>query len=123
MGKKLYLIAFYVYSWWLPICLFLGSLRPRQAAQVRPRCPRGTGLPVLKASPHYRDGKFQNLIQTPKFSKDVGWVSLIWSGIFDKNERLVPDAPLPAVKTDLKALEPGDRHRGLAGALFLVYPG
>ena len=35
-----------------------------------------------------------------------GWGSLIWSGIFDKNERLVPDSPVPVVKTDLKSLNP-----------------
>lgn len=40
------------------------------------------------------------------FSKDVGTVSVIWRNLFNKNERLVPDAPVPAIKTDLKALEP-----------------
>jgi L-ascorbate metabolism protein UlaG (beta-lactamase superfamily) len=70
------------------------------------KLPQGDRLDRIQRSSNYKAGKFQNLIQTPKFSKDVGWVSLIWSGFFDKNERLVPDSPIPAVKTDLKALNP-----------------
>jgi L-ascorbate metabolism protein UlaG (beta-lactamase superfamily) len=87
------------------VCLVLGAC----AVFSQPRFgkpPQGDRLDRVQESPNFRDGKFQNLIQTPKFSKDVGWVSLLWSGIFDKNERLVPDSPVPAVKTDLKSLNP-----------------
>ena len=86
-------------------CLALGAC----AVFTQPRfgrLPQGERLDRIQGSSNYRDGQFQNLIQTPKFSKDVGWVSLIWSGIFDKKERLVPDSPLPVIKTDLKTLNP-----------------
>lgn len=89
----------------LAVCLTLGAC----AVFNQPRfgkLPQGDRFDRVQESPNYKDGKFQNLIQTPKFSKDVGWVSLIWSGIFDKNERLVPDSPVPVVKTDLKSLNP-----------------
>jgi L-ascorbate metabolism protein UlaG (beta-lactamase superfamily) len=85
------------------VCLAIGAC----AVFNQPRFgkpPRGDRLDRIQGSPNYRDGKFQNLIQTPKFSKDVGWVSLIWSGFFDKNKRLAPDSPVPVVKTDLKSL-------------------
>ena len=103
MGKRLY-IAFCSFLV-VVVCLALGAC----AVFNQPRfgqLPQGDRLARIQASSNYKDGKFQNLIPTPKFSKDVGWVSLIWSGFFEKNVRLVPDSPVPVVKTDLKALNP-----------------
>jgi len=68
------------------------------------KLPKGDRLGRIQKSSNYRDGKFQNLIPTPKFSTDAGMMSVIWSGVFDKAERLKPDAPIPIIKTDLKAL-------------------
>jgi L-ascorbate metabolism protein UlaG (beta-lactamase superfamily) len=103
MGKRLYtaLCCFLLVA----VCLALGAC----AVFNQPRfgkLPQGNRLDRIQGSPNYRNGGFQNLIPTPKFSKDVGLVSVIWSGFFDKNDRLIPDTPLPAVKTDLKALNP-----------------
>ena len=104
MGKRLYIIALFCF-----LALAVGLALGAHAVINQPRfgkLPQGDRLDRIHGSSNYRDGKFQNLIQTRKFSKDDGWVSLIWSGFFDKNERLVPDSPIPAVKTDLKALNP-----------------
>lgn len=68
------------------------------------KLPKGERLKNIDGSPHYKNKKFENLIPTPKFSTDVNLFSIIWNGIFDKKERLVPDAPIPTVKTDLKRL-------------------
>jgi len=87
------------------VCLALGAC----ALFNQPRfgkLPEADRLARVQESPNYRYGKFQNLIPTPKFSKDVGLVSVIWSGFFDKNDRLVPDSPIPVVKTELKTLNP-----------------
>ncbi len=68
------------------------------------KLPTGAHLDPIQGSPHYRNGQFQNLVPTPKFSTDDGLVSVIWSGLFDKKERLVPDTPIPSVKTDLRTI-------------------
>ena len=103
MEKRLYtaLCCFLL----IAICLALGAC----AVFNQPRfgkLPQGERLDRTHQSSNYKDEAFQNLIPTPKFSKDVGLVSVIWSGFFNKNERLVPDTPMPTVKTNLKALNP-----------------
>lgn len=77
------------------------------AAVNQPRfgkLPTAERLKRIQRSTHYRGGKFQNSLPTPKFSTDDSFFSVVWSGLFDKAERLVPDTPIPTVKTDLKAL-------------------
>lgn len=101
MGKRL--LTIFLYLLVVVLCLALGAC----AVFNQPRfgkLPQGDRLARIQKSPNYKNGEFQNLIPTPQFSKDVGLVSVIWSGFFEKNERLVPDAPIPAIKTDLKAL-------------------
>jgi L-ascorbate metabolism protein UlaG (beta-lactamase superfamily) len=71
--------------------------------------PRGDRLDRIQGSPNYRDGKFQNVVPTAKFSTDTSFISVIWSGMFDRAERLKPDSPIPAVKTDVKALASSGR--------------
>ena len=67
----------------------------------------GEGRPDLhKQSPQYKDGTFQYPEKTPLFSTDDSLFSVLWSGFFARKERLVPDAPSPVIKTDLKALDP-----------------
>ncbi|KAB2890814.1 MAG: MBL fold metallo-hydrolase [Desulfobulbaceae bacterium] len=61
---------------------------------------------LINQSPQYKDGNFQNPQQTPLFSTDDSTLSVLWSGLFTRKERLVPEAPLPAMKTDLRALDP-----------------
>jgi hypothetical protein len=87
------------------VCIALGACTVFNQPRFG-KLPQGDRLDRVQGSSNYRDGKFQNRIPTPKFSKDVGLVSVIWSGFFDKNDRLVPDSPIPVVKTDLKALNP-----------------
>lgn len=103
MGKRLYTVFLCLLV--VGVCVALGSC----AVFNQPRfgkLPEGDRLDRIQGSPNYRNGKFQNLIPTPKFSKDVGLFSVIWSDFFDKNDRLIPETPIPAIKTDLKALEP-----------------
>ena len=67
--------------------------------------PEGTRLAAIQKSANYADGAFKNLIDTPKFTKDVSTVSIIWKGLTKPKLRLVPAKPLPGVKTDLNNLE------------------
>lgn len=67
--------------------------------------PQGERLDIIEKSPNYVGNEFNNLIPTPKFSKDTSTFAIIWKSLTEPKERLVPDKPLPAVKTDLKALD------------------
>ena len=70
--------------------------------------PEGARLERIKNSPHYADGQFQNLIPTPKLVGERSLVAIWWDFLFTKRERLVPEAAIPSIKTDLQAL-PKDR--------------
>ena len=65
--------------------------------------PSGARLERLAQSPHYRDGRFYNLIDTPNLTEGVGWLEMM-AEFARKKERQRPAQPLPAVKTDLKAI-------------------
>jgi L-ascorbate metabolism protein UlaG (beta-lactamase superfamily) len=67
--------------------------------------PEGDRLNTIQKSANYADGGFQNLITTPKFTKDVNTFSILRDNLLNPKERLVPDGPIPVVKTDLMNLD------------------
>lgn len=72
------------------------------------RKPSGERLERMKKSPHFRDGKFHNLTETPQFTSDKGKISGIIEFLFRKNEGLRPEKPINALKTDLTKLNRED---------------
>ena len=75
------------------------------------RLPRGERLARIEKSPHYRGGQFHNLVETPVMtSKKGGRVSGMIGFLLRDKSAIVPPAPMPAVKTDLRAL---DRNQNL----------
>ena len=68
------------------------------------KSPSGARLERLAKSPHYRDGRFYNLIDTPNLSEGVGWLEMM-AEFARKKERQRPSVPVPSVKTDLSALD------------------
>ena len=66
----------------------------------------GTRKQRIEQSPNYRDGKFQNLSHTPDLAEDASYYSVIMEFFFRKKERPRPTSELPALKTDLKQLDP-----------------
>lgn len=70
--------------------------------------PEGRHLRAVEASPHYVDGVFRNLIDTPMRTGDSSFVSNVRSRLLDRNPNLRPPAPLPSTRVDLKALPPGE---------------
>lgn len=66
------------------------------------RLPRGERLERIEGSPHYRDGAFRNLHPTPLMTSDKGRFRAMWDFLFADKEGLVPETPVPAVKTELK---------------------
>lgn len=85
-------------------CLALGGYlflnQPKFAGE-----PQGKRLAIIEKSANYAGGKFKNLIPTPKFSKDVSTFSILWRSLTEPKERLVPDRPIAALKTNLKELQ------------------
>ncbi len=68
--------------------------------------PEGMRLEAVRRSSHFVDGAFRNLVTTPKFTQDVNVFSVLRDDVLNRKGRLVPDAPVPSVKTDLKGLDP-----------------
>lgn len=87
----------------LLVLLFLGALAYLQHPKFG-AYPEGTRLEKIKRSPHYVDGSFRNLVDTPVLREDVSMGSIIVGNLRDTAANLRPSKPLPSVKTDLKAL-------------------
>ena len=69
------------------------------------KLPDGDRLELLKRSPNYLRGEFQNRVPTPMFTDDSTFVRVVLSNLFASKEGLRPTAPMPSVETDLKALD------------------
>jgi len=66
--------------------------------------PEGERLQVVQASPHYRDGVFQNEVASPPRPGGLKFIWAVFRGRFEPIDRPAPPAPIPSVKTDLAAL-------------------
>ncbi|MFM7023107.1 MAG: MBL fold metallo-hydrolase [Flavobacteriales bacterium] len=67
----------------------------------------GERLEEIKKSPHYKNGKFENLSHTPDIVEGVSYYRVIKDFFFAKSKRNIPDVLLPSQKTDLLNLPPG----------------
>ena len=70
------------------------------------RLPQGERLARIQGSPHYIDGKFQNLVPVQVMSKDSGEnrFAAMAKFIFGDKSHLMPRQPMLSAKTDLKNL-------------------
>ncbi|MGX5687849.1 MBL fold metallo-hydrolase [Arcticibacter tournemirensis] len=68
------------------------------------KAPRGKRLERLQKSPHYKDGKFQNIHFTPITTEGYSMAGVMYNFIFTKFPRTRPIDSIPSVKTDLKNL-------------------
>ncbi len=94
--------------------------------------PSGERLARIEKSPHYKDGKFQNLSETPQFTGNKNIVMALLEFFTKNSPYRVPKNSIPNVKTDLKKLDPNDNslvwfgHSGyymqLDGKKFLIDP-
>ena len=70
------------------------------------RLPQGERLRRIEHSPNYRDGAFQNQELTPITVSKKNRIAGFWDFLFGKKpDNLRPPTPIPAIKTDLQALE------------------
>lgn len=70
--------------------------------------PSGERLGLIKNSPNYKDGKFQNIHSTPNLTEGHSMVSVFYDFFFKRNPARVPSDPIPSMKTDLLSL-PADQ--------------
>ncbi|OBZ09576.1 MBL fold metallo-hydrolase [Bacillus sp. FJAT-27264] len=68
------------------------------------KLPSGSRLARIERSPHYRDGKFHNVLTTPIYSENSNLYTVIKEKLFTK-ERLKPLQKVPINKTDLHVLQ------------------
>lgn len=66
--------------------------------------PSGARLERIKQSPHYANGRFNNLVPKPTITPGYSMSKEIYNSLFKKYPRTAPTDSLPSVKTDLKAL-------------------
>jgi len=68
--------------------------------------PSGKRLERIKQSPHFKDGQFQNIHNTPQLTEGYSMGSVLYDYLFKKHPRLRPVDSLPSVKTNLLNLRP-----------------
>jgi len=68
----------------------------------------GQRLERIKQSPNYKNGKFNNLSNTPDITEGVNYFTVLKEVVFNKNSRSRPALALPSVKTDLLHLDPAE---------------
>lgn len=69
------------------------------------RLPSGKRLERIKASPHYKNGSFQNESDTPTILENGGMLKVMKKFLFDKPDRRKPNAAIPSVKTNLHDID------------------
>lgn len=70
--------------------------------------PTGDHLSLLQTSPNYRDGQFQNLIDTPMFTQDQSFMSVLFENLTADSAQLRPEQAIPAQPLDFHALDPDE---------------
>jgi len=70
------------------------------------KSPKGEHLVQLASSPHYIQGAFHNLVDTPMLTTDQSELALMWDNFVSKKTgNPVPPNAIPALKTDLSGLD------------------
>ncbi|MBF4518241.1 MBL fold metallo-hydrolase [Flavobacterium sp. ANB] len=63
--------------------------------------PSGERLALIKNSPHYKNGKFENNSFTPELAEGYGYFDILKEFFFKKVDRKIPTDIIPSVKTNL----------------------
>jgi L-ascorbate metabolism protein UlaG (beta-lactamase superfamily) len=71
------------------------------------KLPKGKRLEKIKSSKNYRNGSFQNREFTPDLAEDANYFTVLKEFLFSQKNK-EPQSPIPALKTNLKALNPSE---------------
>ncbi len=66
--------------------------------------PSGERLERIKKSPHYKNGRFQNLHHTPNLTEGYSYWEVTYDFLFGNHKRKRPIDSIPSLKTDLHSL-------------------
>jgi hypothetical protein len=69
--------------------------------------PAGERKEQVKKSANFKDGKFQNLSNTPALTEGASYYAVLKEFLFYKSKRGKPLDLIPSKKTDLLTLDPG----------------
>ncbi|WP_246269703.1 MBL fold metallo-hydrolase [Pedobacter panaciterrae] len=70
------------------------------------QAPTAQRLELIKKSPRYKDGKFQNTHHTPDLTEGYSISGILYDQLFGDHPRRSPTAIIPSKKTDLHSLPP-----------------
>lgn len=129
MGKRIKKMVYWLVG--LVVALVVAAFAYLQHPKFG-HLPEGKRLAQIEQSPNYRDGEFHNLIDTPMFTEDKSFMQVLFENLRSSGERLRPLDNIPALKTDLKALDPSEDtivwlghssfYAQLAGRRILIDP-
>ncbi len=69
------------------------------------KTPSGKRLELIKQSPQFKNGKFENLSHTPDLTEDTSYYAVLKEFIFKKSKRGKPSVALPSEKVNLHQLD------------------
>lgn len=72
------------------------------------KAPSGKRLERIQQSPHYKNGRFDNLNKTPQLSEDTSMPEVMFRFLFGKNENTKPQQKFSFIRTDLKDVSPAE---------------
>ncbi|ACU08048.1 Zn-dependent hydrolase of the beta-lactamase fold-like protein [Flavobacteriaceae bacterium 3519-10] len=70
------------------------------------KAPSGKRLERIQKSPHYKNGRFDNLNKTPQLAEDTSMPEVMFRMFFGKTQDTKPRKPFSFTKTYLKTLKP-----------------
>ena len=83
------------------LCIFAYMKLPKFGS-----LPKGKRLERIKQSPHFKDGAFKNLSETPQMTNEDGFWQMTKEYFSATNKK--PPGKMPSEKTNLKELDPGE---------------
>lgn len=96
--KMLTIILFVIFLLALTMCVVINL--PQFG-----KLPSGARLERIKRSPQWKEGKFNNELETVTMTGDKNLFQAMWSFVFDKAPDVEPKDSVPVIKTDLHKLE------------------
>lgn len=70
--------------------------------------PYGARLERILKSPHYKNGRFDNLSKTPQLAEDTSMPEVLFRFMFGKSKNKFPEKAFHFTKTDLNNLDPNE---------------
>ena len=87
------------------------------------KTPSGESLARIERSPHYKNGRFHNLVEKPTVSEGYSTSGEIYNTFFKEYPGRSPIDSLPSVRNDLIKTARRQQRSGLVWPFISFYPG